>query len=334
MTTVVTTCPECEQELELAGCEPGMDYECPSCSAPVRVPGARPKPARSVTTTGCFKQRCAHHPGSAAIRRCEICGNLLCSACLVNRYVDHVKVEMCPCGGRAHRLTPAERGLQPVSFEATLGTAFGYPFKGQGGVMLVLGTLFLSVVSLLFKIPILGWAFLGLTAAYIVAFLTKIIWSTALGGDEAPEWPEMARMWTNIFKPFVLVGIAAGLTGGPAAAWYYFHPSVDGVFLLLAVGGAAFFPMGLACTALTGSPVGLNPILWLATMVKVPGEYFLACFVFFMAAALKAAGEALASQIPYAGPVVGTFLLLYFLMVEMRILGLTFQANRVKIGWF
>ena len=200
--------------------------------------------------------------------------------------------------------------------------------------MLVLGTIFLSVVSLLFKIPILGWMFLGLTAAYLGAFLTKIIWSTALGGDEAPEWPEMARMWTSIFKPFVLVGIVAVLTGGPAAAWYHFNPSVNGILLVLAAAGAFFFPMGLACTALTGSPLGLNPILWLATIVKVPGEYFLACAMFFMAAGLKAGGEALAIQIPYAGPVVGTFFLLYFLMVEMRILGLTFQANREKIGWF
>ena len=59
-----------------------------------------------------------------------------------------------------------------------------------------------------------------------------------------------------------------------------------------------------------------------------------ACVLFFSAAGLKVMGAQLAAGIPYAGLGIESCLLLYFLMVEMRILGLTFRANRSEIGWF
>lgn len=346
MTTAADESPalarcKCGLELEMGHLDQVPDCACPSCGAgvnraadsyPSRV--AAPPVAPPPSASGSRRVRCVHHPIAAAVRRCELCGHTLCSTCVVRRTIDHQRVEMCPCGGRVQRLTAAERGIEPVSFQATLGTAFAYPFKGQGGVMLVLGAIFLAMSGLLFQIPIIGWGFLALTTSYMVAFLNKIIFRTTLGGDEAPEWPELARLWENVFKPFVLVCVAAAITAGPAAGIYFATGATGPIFWLLAVGGGLLLPMGIACLAVTGSALTLNPFLWLATIAKVPGDYLFACALFFTAVGMKLVGAQLAAQIPYVGLGVESLLLLYFLMVEMRILGLTLRANRTEIGWF
>lgn len=337
MNTELVLCAGCGQELEIEDGSLDAGYACPSCLTPVkksRAGGRGPEPVPISGSSPYVRQlRCSFHPGVAAIRRCELCKKLLCTTCVLTRNLNHRRVEVCPCGGRVERLTPLERGIKPVTFQQTLGTAFAYPVEGQGAVMLFLGTLFFTGVGYLFRIPIIGWFFLFLTLAYVSAFMAKIIFTTALGRNEPPEWPEMARMGQTIFMPFFLGSVTAVLCGGPAAAYLHFTGSMDGVFLVLAVIGGFFFPMGLACVAVSGTPAALNPFFWLNAIFMVPGDYLMASFTFFLACGLKAGGEVLSSQIPYVGSVFGTFMLLYFLMVEMRILGLIFQANKGRIGW-
>jgi len=337
MKTELVLCAGCGQELEVEDSTMDVGLACPSCLTPVNKSLAGGRGRDAAPTSGLEqyvrKLRCSFHPGVAAIRRCELCKKLLCTACVVTRNLNYKLVEMCPCGGRVDRLNPVERGIKPVTFQKTLGTAFAYPVEGQGAVMLFLGTLFFTGTTYLFRIPLIGWFFLFLTLAYVSAFMTKIVFTTALGRNEPPEWPEMAKMGQTIFLPFFLVSATAVFCGGPAAAYLHFTGSIDGIFLALAAVGGFFFPMGLACVAVSGTPAARNPFFWLNAIFMVPGDYFMASLTFFLACGLKAGGEILSSQIPYVGSMFGTFLLLYFLMVEMRILGLIFQANKGRIGW-
>ena len=58
-----------------------------------------------------------------------------------------------------------------------------------------------------------------------------------------------------------------------------------------------------------------------------------AVLTLYVAVGLKLFAESTFGQIPYAGVIFSTGIALYFLMVDMRVLGLIFHANRERLGW-
>ena len=299
-------------------------------------PRPAPAPAPGAAGKGVYrKPRCVYYPDQAATRRCEMCHNFLSDGAVIKKYINHEKVEICPCpsGARVLRLSPAERGLKPHTFQSTLGGAFFYPFGGAGPIMLAFGTLFFASMILLFRIPYIGYGFAGMTVVYLTAFLVKIVFATAMGDDDPPGWPELGRPWQNLFQPFFLIAGVAAICAGPAVAYYFAMDRFDPIFWAAAVVGGFFFPMGVATVAVMPSAISLNPIFWLNAILGVPAEYLMASVTFFAAFGLKILGEKTFGQIPYAGLVLGTGLAFYFLMVEMRILGLILKENKAKIGW-
>lgn len=295
----------------------------------------RPRPAPAPVRDDKFrKARCVYYPDQAATRRCEVCDNYLSDAVIVKRYINHEKVEICPCpsGARVLRLSAEERGLKPHTFQSTLGGAFLYPFGGAGPVMLVFGSLFFAAMALLGHIPYIGVGFAIITAVYLTAYLVKIVFATAMGEDEPPSWPELGRPWQNLFAPTLFVAFVGALCFGPAVGYYYAVGS-DPICWMLALIGGFFFPMGLATVSVMPNAASLNPLFWLNAICAVPADYMMASVTFFVAFGLKILGEQTFGQIPYVGVALGTALAFFFLMVEMRILGLILHENKKEIGW-
>ena len=94
--------------------------------------------------------------------------------------------------------------------------------------------------------------------------------------------------------------------------------------------------MAMLAVAMADSLTGLNPLFVIPSICKVPLEYLVACCVVLVIYAVKlAVGFVLAFlSIPLVTALLSGFLSLYFLTVEMRLLGTLYYTRKDRLNWF
>lgn len=216
-----------------------------------------------------------------------------------------------------------------------MASAFSFPFKSHGPALVLLGTLFVWVTSIMASYSLFfGLAILIFLWGYLTSYMIKVISTTAIGHDEPPEWQGIEDMWEGILKPFLLVSLAGTVCVLPGLALL----ALGGlplwlVLVVLALGGF-FFPMALTTVAMFETLMALNPVFIVQSILRVPGSYTLACIFFFIAVFFRVVSEVTTMFIPLLNTFIGTAVAIYFLMVQARILGLLFRINQKKLEWF
>ncbi len=229
----------------------------------------------------------------------------------------------------------------PGSFLRSLPGALAYPLSKNGIVLLVAGTVVFGFLSFLgrFSFIVSGIMFVFSTG-YLFAYVQKIVSASAQGEPDMPDYPEFSEWWSDIVQPFFLLVWTLLFCFGPGLALYAAGNREDpilraGAMSLVGLGGL-YFPMALLAVAVTDSFVALNPVVVIPSIFRVFGHYLVVCLVLAFLFALSLAGEQLieAARLPVVSFLVSGFVSLYFLAVEMRILGLLYYWNHQRLGWF
>jgi pSer/pThr/pTyr-binding forkhead associated (FHA) protein len=223
------------------------------------------------------------------------------------------------------------------SFYQSLPGAFVYPFRRDGWILLVGGTIFFVIMQ--YASAFAGIISLGIgifTFGYIFAFMQSIITTTALGDEELPHWPDFDGM-TSFFEPFLqMLAIFLFCLGPFFLYWKLVSDPQVWVAAALLVGGLLYLPMAVLAVTIYDSVAALNPLLIILSVTRVPLEYAATCLAFGLLFGLLA----LASyQLDEAGQsrvvtgTVGVFFTLYTLTVMMRINGMLFYTKRSRLHW-
>jgi hypothetical protein len=287
---------------------------------------------------------CANHPASRAHVRCPACNKPLCGVCITTKLVRNVEIWNCAACGRECLPLPAEpgEGGEGRSFFAQLPGAFGYPFRGSGWLMLILGPIFFGIMSLASRAPLIGLAVTIVSAGYLSAMMLKIIRSSATGEQELPGWPEFSCWWEDILRPFFLVLGTILFCMLPAIVWFFMMlkgqagagPGGGLVFLGLVGLGLLYLPMGLTAVAIFNTAAALNPAVVGGSIFRIPLQYLAACGVLLVAVGARMGFAYAFASMPILGAVVNGLVAFYLLTVEMRVLGLLYHANSEKLDWF
>ena len=285
--------------------------------------------------------RCKAHTDRAAAWKCESCRNTLCDDCILVRRVGSKQIQVCmQCKGRCVALSPEARGIPPKPFSTRLMGAFSYPFQGSGIVVLLGGGIFFWLLS---YVPILGWF---VTLGFISAYMLRVINHSGDGKDELPDWDGFYNYWDSVIRPTFLVVGTFAFCFAPVILHTSFSISmditgndlmIDPLWWILLLGGLFYYPMGLLAVAMFNSGAALNPLLVLRSIFRVFPHYMVACGILAIVLVASSIADRIGNPlvaIPIVGPVLVISLSLYFLTVEMRILGLIYHANRVKLEWF
>jgi hypothetical protein len=243
----------------------------------------------------------------------------------------------------ARRRSGPRKVSEDMNFGAQLREAFAYPFRRDGMILLICGTIVFTlfeianlVLSTLRFAGIFGLAYLIVLAmggGYLFAFMQAIITSSAQGDTDMPPWPEISDFVGDILGPFFRLLAILLVCAGPGLVLMTIHPAIGiGVLLL----GLFCLPMALLTVAMADSLSGLNPIVIFSGIAKVPARYLCICAVFMVVLAVQRGGEVVLaySPIPLLPTVVAIFFSLYGLAVEMRLLGLLYHTNRERFAWF
>ncbi|MCW5557265.1 MAG: DUF4339 domain-containing protein [Verrucomicrobiae bacterium] len=263
------------------------------------------------------------------------------------RAVVNLPAGQRPDTGSAPRLTE--------SFHSLLWDSFAYPFRGNGWVMLLTGTLFFAFLGVLSHYAmLLAWIPALLASGYLLATLQGVVQASGAGDTAPPDWPEVGNWSGDLLAPWFKWMVTLGVAFGPALVCFQIASSADGgmdwfqesatreqwFWLGAAVGlfllGLAYFPMAILGVALSDSLGALSPVFVARSIAAVPGPYAVAGVVLFGLSFLQGAGYALATRVPVplAEDLWGAFNSLYFGFVQARILGVLYWSQRERLGWF
>jgi hypothetical protein len=278
--------------------------------------------------------------------RCTQCGSVLSEHFAAPQHIGDKSIVFCRlCGGPCESLADALEKLKQKpaptmgrAFFIALPGAFVYPFRGQGLILVVVGALFFTFVDFARRIPIANIAS-AFWAAYLAAFLFKIIVSTTNGEDHLPDWPSAKDFQADIGSPILLTVGAAVVSFLPLILYtilaYFLGFEYPVVAFVLALFGLMYQPMALLSAAIHYSLVGLDPRKILPAIRKTYSGYLAACLLMALIGAVAKAQKELFVffPIPIVGTVVGGTITFYLSLVEMRILGLLYRCYEKKFTW-
>ena len=191
-----------------------------------------------------------------------------------------------------------------------------------------------------------------LTLAHLgyVASDGKLYWLTPRVLRLGQSYLESARL-PRIVQPFLQLLVTGLVCFAPAvflAVWLRVNPlaylspagtldPVKGIAVLATLlAGAAYFPMAVLAVAMFDRVFALSPTVIIPAIVRVPLEYLTVLVIMAVILGIKVAGQYAATLlvIPFLPTFLASSLGIYFLIVQMRLLGLMYYAKRDKLGWF
>jgi hypothetical protein len=295
--------------------------------------------------------RCKYHPRSPARYSCPKCGLSFCDLCVNARAGRGQTGRFCrTCSVECLALKPVIQEEEvEQSFPQLVRSAFVYPLKGDGIMLLVGGGIFFLLLDgarYLAKFAL----FYGLVAmlvltvfgtGYLVSYLRRILTSSAAGENTMPDWPDFTDYGSDILSPFLQFLGTVMFCFAPAIVLMFAAPADSAwlgwtVFALVLLGGL-YFPMAFAAVAMFDTVMAVNPLLIIPSILKIPLAYLLTILVFMAVLVVRWLCQTfLASVIspPILSWVVSGFLGLYLLVVEVRILGLLYRTKKEELGWF
>jgi hypothetical protein len=232
------------------------------------------------------------------------------------------------------------------AFSAQLAQAFVYPFKGHGIILITGGVGLLYPLILLTREVWVTWGLVLLLLGYFWNYYLYVIYRSASGEDELPDWPEVIGFWSTFIRPIFYVLAHSFVSFMPAyyGAWAFedhigtqkllgTYISATSVFYCLIVMGLLYFPMGLLTIAMVDSLAALNPFLIIRSIARIPFRYLQACGLFFIVFFINYSLRDRTMEIPVVGIVLQMLVSMYLMLVAMRILGLVYRANAEKLAW-
>jgi hypothetical protein len=182
---------------------------------------------------------------------------------------------------------------------------------------------------------------------YALLFLGYVLVSSALGENDHPRWPEWhpADIAEGIFRWFWASLLGLVIAAGPFALfWWLERGNLEWfhwvVFSSLVVIGAGYAQMALAASLLHENILAANPVTVIVGIFKIGWVYLQPSVIAGLTLALTVFGvwgllykmprmwmEAVALWAYW-------FLMLYFAMVALRMLGLTYHAHALDLFWF
>ncbi len=230
---------------------------------------------------------------------------------------------------------PQGKLRQPFYQEAA--SVLTYPFRGNGPALLIGGGVVFTALALLYKVMgVFCWLPILITAGYLASYMMTIIDSSGRGNREPPDYPDFMNFGDSIIGPF-WIATCASLFPAVFPLGYIFLCGINlGVIPFVAL-GLFYWPMALTAGSIFQScmPV-MNPALVIRAIRACGVEYLLGVLVVYGLVLVSWLAQVLADMaLPaLASHVAIQVLGLYFLMVEMHILGCIYKNHDEEIGWF
>jgi hypothetical protein len=212
--------------------------------------------------------------------------------------------------------------------------ALAYPFRGDGFIILALGTVLFTVLDF---VGMFSWIISAAAWGYLLLMLQQVLHGTAMGEDRVPNWPDFDGFGQLLGKTFQWVGVLVACFG-PGIFLAFNTPEDDTVRVLLSVGllfaGLAIAPMALLSVGMHDTLNGLHPVFLMKSLGRAPGHYIGMLVVFAALAGVQVLAGKLSDMIPIAGVVIDKLDEIWTAVFIARVMGAFYFVNRRQLSWF
>jgi hypothetical protein len=299
---------------------------------------------QALTVAQDVNQPCKFHPKAVACFLCAECGEMFCGLCVSRRSERGTVRNFCRvCGVECSsvQIVPHQPQAAGETFFRQISGAFCYPFKSDGLILLVGGTIFFTVLEFVAThAAVFGVVLMLAGSGYLVSYFQRILLSSACGENKMPDWPDFTNVGEFASPILQFVGTAL-LSFGPLIVLRIFAPQemvwTDWKFAAAIGIGCLYFPMAFTAVTMADSFSALNPLVIIPSIFRIWREYLLVVLLSVGIVFAERLGEAFFWQlprIPLVPGLIGEFLALYLGAVEMRLLGLIYWKNRHQLRWF
>lgn len=212
---------------------------------------------------------------------------------------------------------------------------FAYPLRGPILSATVGATIFFAIMNVAMFAPFYGIVVTLMFLCYTIACMVSIIETAATTDrEDLFDWPDF-QDWFDWIGKGILFMLAWVISYAPAILYFVKLKSVDPILFILIAIGMYIAPMYTMAISLVGGLGSLNVI----NVFKAIGATFLPytltviCLGILQLISLMANFIPLMS-IPIWGGLVKWFVFVYFLFVNMRLLGTFYKAHRLRLRWY
>ena len=220
-----------------------------------------------------------------------------------------------------------------MSFRAVLQDAFRYPFRENGMMVLVWGTILGIFMSLAAFVPILGIIALLILSAYFCAIFFDIILTTSSGSDDCVGFPDLSDFLEDLILPYLKVVLAFIVGILPGMLLVILLPELSFASLFPIVSMAIYFPMAILAMVVLGSFAGVSPHIVFPAIGRVGKLYW---FIVALIVATNLTINLLSfitQDIFILGSIFNSFLTMLSLMIIGRLIGLLYRNRAEELDW-
>lgn len=210
-----------------------------------------------------------------------------------------------------------------------------YAYRGSGKYILFICVALSLVSHLVGFAPGIGGIAGFLLSAYFCAIYIQLIQSSATGGKEVPEFPEISNLFEDVIVPMFQILAVAIVSYGPAFAVLIWgsHPEKLAIAGALVILGTIYFPMAMLAIVILGHMGALSPHIVLPAIFRAGWLYWvgvvIVCTLYFLQ---KTIADSLSGYF-IIGPVIMAVVGTYTLMTNARTLGLVYRERQEQLGW-
>jgi tetratricopeptide (TPR) repeat protein len=216
-----------------------------------------------------------------------------------------------------------------------------YPLAREGVLVMISGAVLFTFMTM---VPFTGFLLILLLAFPLIgAFMMNIVRHSADGERDMPGWPEIDDLFDSIARPSFQLLFATLTAFSPAGLLYLFgsrlpaFPAGSGFLLItLLILGTVYAPAAVMAAALFNSArAALNLPLLIKSIFIMRKDYALAWIILigiFLVWGLS--GAIFPGTIPILGSLLQWILIMYFVTLQMYILGNLYYVHERELDWF
>ena len=328
---------------ELESAEPASPAPVVEAEPDAGVPDPEDPPPASSAKSSFEDKPCDKHPANNLSLVCPKCHLKFCDECVNKLEVSGKERKICPyckesCQSLQFQLASEQRrrNLHRGSLFQCLGDVFKFPLSAEGIWLLLIGSIIYVVLDFVAKFD---YRVAIVASGYLMAYIVKIIQATAAGEDELPGWPDFTDWKAQIVQPLLMFLTAAAASFLPLLIYGFMAGWQDlrlMIILPTVAWGLLYMPVGLLAVATKKDFAAINPFVVMPGMVKLYSQYMLASVLLFAMVIARYFLDNLFVTyvtVPFVPVLLSAVVSLYFLGVELRMLGLMYQVNHGDLGW-
>ena len=212
----------------------------------------------------------------------------------------------------------------------------GFAYRGGGKYVLLMCVVLSMVADLVSIAPFVGCIASLILSGYFCATYFQIIESSASGGKEAPEFPDVANLFEDMIWPMLQIAVVIFVSFGPLLGYSFFveEREQNELLMLGLLGwGVTYAPMAMLAVVILGYTGGLGPHIVLPAIFRSGWIYWLGVAMLVLLYAFSNAIYDALSGVLILRTLIMALVGSYILMTNARILGLIYREKQDELNW-